>query len=210
MTKASTIINDTTEQPAPARYSELFWVFAKIGLFTVGGGAVMLPLIQNSVVHEKRWLNDEEFTDMLALTNSAPGAFTINASLYIGYGQRGLSGATVAMLGMVTPSVVIIVLLAYLILMGKNVEFLQQFFAGVRPIVAALLLDAAFKLRKDLLKTKFDLLMVLLGLAMIVLAGINTVFVIIAGAVISILYNRHKLRQQADTATENAKEGVEK
>ncbi len=206
MTKASTINNNPAEQPAPARYSELFWVFAKIGLFTVGGGAVMLPLIQNSVVQQKRWLNDEEFTDMLALTNSAPGAFTINASLYIGYGQRGLSGATVAMLGMVTPSVVIIVLLAYLILMGKNVEFLQHFFAGVRPIVAALLLDAAFKLRKDLLKTKFDWLLVSLGLAMIVLAGINTVFVIIAGAVISVLYNRQKLRQQ----TNMAKEGAEK
>lgn len=206
MTKASTINNNTAAQPASARYSELFWVFAKIGLFTVGGGAVMLPLIQNSVVQEKRWLNDEEFTDMLALTNSAPGAFTINASLYIGYGQRGLSGATVAMLGMVTPSVVIIVLLAYLILMGKNVEVLQQFFAGVRPIVAALLLDAAFKLRKDLLKTKFDWLLVALGLAMIVLAGINTVFVIIAGAVISVLYNRRKLRQQTDMP----KEGTEK
>lgn len=206
MTKASTINNNTAAQPASARYSELFWVFAKIGLFTVGGGAVMLPLIQNSVVQEKRWLNDEEFTDMLALTNSAPGAFTINASLYIGYGQRGLSGATVAMLGMVTPSVVIIVLLAYLILMGKNVEVLQQFFAGVRPIVAALLLDAAFKLRKDLLKTKFDWLLVALGLAMIVLAGINTVFVIIAGAVISVLYNRQKLRQQTDMP----KEGAEK
>ncbi|MBQ2887504.1 MAG: chromate transporter [Firmicutes bacterium] len=206
MTKASTAINNPAEQPAPAKYSELFWVFAKIGLFTVGGGAVMLPLIQNSVVQQKRWLNDEEFTDMLALTNSAPGAFTINASLYIGYGQRGLSGATVAMLGMVTPSVVIIVLLAYLILMGKNVEILQQFFAGVRPIVAALLLDAAFKLRKDLLKTKFDWLLVSLGLAMIVLAGINTVFVILAGAVISVLYNRQKLRQQTDIP----KEGAEK
>ncbi|MBQ3199927.1 MAG: chromate transporter [Firmicutes bacterium] len=206
MTKASTAINNPAEQPAPAKYSELFWVFAKIGLFTVGGGAVMLPLIQNSVVQEKRWLNDEEFTDMLALTNSAPGAFTINASLYIGYGQRGLSGATVAMLGMVTPSVVIIVLLAYLILMGKNVEILQQFFAGVRPIVAALLLDAAFKLRKDLLKTKFDWLLVSLGLAMIVLAGLNTVFVILAGAVISVLYNRQKLRQQTDIP----KEGAEK
>ena len=206
MTNASTAINNQAKQPAPAKYSELFWVFAKIGLFTVGGGAVMLPLIQNSVVHEKRWLNDEEFTDMLALTNSAPGAFTINASLYIGYGQRGLSGATVAMLGMVTPSVVIIVLLAYLILMGKNVEILQQFFAGVRPIVAALLLDAAFKLRKDLLKTKFDCLLVSLGLVMIVLAGINTVFVILAGAVISVLYNRQKLRQQTDTP----KEGAEK
>ena len=62
------------------RLTELFNVFAQIGLFTIGGGAVMLPFIQKAVVEDKHWLNDEEFADMLAITNSAPGAFTINAS----------------------------------------------------------------------------------------------------------------------------------
>ncbi len=181
-----------TETKKPASYLEMFLLFAKIGLFTVGGGAVMLPLIQNAVVEDKKWLTEAEFADMFAITNSAPGAFTINAAIYIGYTQRGLSGATAATLGMVTPSVVIILLLAYLILLGKNVEILQQFFAGVRPIVAALLLDAGFKLRKGLLKSRGDLLMLALGLAMLLLAKINTVFVILTGAVVAILYNRLK------------------
>ena len=161
--------NEVANQPA-ARLWELFNVFAQIGLFTIGGGAVMLPFIQKAVVEDKRWLNDEEFADMLAITNSAPGAFTINASIYIGYTQRGLIGSTAAMLGMVTPSIVIILILAYLILQGQSVEWLQQFFAGVRPIVAALLLDAALKLRSTMVKTKFDVCLLLLGLAMLLLA----------------------------------------
>jgi chromate transporter len=176
----------------PPKLSALFWVFAKIGLFTVGGGAVMLPLIQDSVVNKKNWLNEDEFADMLAITNSAPGAFTINAAIYIGYLQRGLIGATAAMLGMVTPSVVIIVALAYLILLGKNVTILQQFFLGVRPIVAALLLDAAIKLRKTMVKSRFDVLLLILGLALSLLASVNTVFLIITGAVLAILYSHFK------------------
>ncbi len=180
------------------RLTELFNVFAQIGLFTIGGGAVMLPFIQKAVVEDKHWLNDEEFADMLAITNSAPGAFTINASIYIGYTQRGLIGSTAAMLGMVTPSIVIILILAYMILQGQNIDWLQQFFAGVRPIVAALLLDAALKLRKTMVQSRFDFFLLALGLAMLLLASINTVLVIITGAVLGLLYPRLKrYRQQA-------------
>lgn len=189
--------NEVSNQPA-ARLWELFNVFAQIGLFTIGGGAVMLPFIQKAVVEDKRWLNDEEFADMLAITNSAPGAFTINASIYIGYTQRGLIGSTAAMLGMVTPSIVIILILAYLILQGQSVEWLQQLFAGVRPIVAALLLDAALKLRSTMVKTKFDVCLLLLGLAMLLLASINTVLVIICGAILGVLYPRIRRYRQAE------------
>ena len=177
---------------------DLFNVFAQIGLFTIGGGAVMLPFIQKAVVEDKHWLDDEEFADMLAITNSAPGAFTINAAIYIGYTQRGLIGSTAAMLGMVTPSIVIILILAYMILQGQNIDWLQQFFAGVRPIVAALLLDAALKLRKTMVQTRFDFCLLGLGLVMLLLASINTVLVIITGAVLGLLYPRIRwLNQQS-------------
>lgn len=181
----------------PARYAEMFWLFAKIGLVTVGGGAVMLPLIQDAVVDKKKWLSEEEFADAVALCNSAPGAFTVNASIYIGYKQRGLSGAIASMLGMVAPSIVIILILAYMILLGRNVDFLQQFFLGVRPIVAALLLDAALKLRKMMIKSPFDIAMALFGLVMLLLANVNTVLVILSGVVISILYRRIRLQKSA-------------
>jgi chromate transporter len=192
------------QQNQQPKLTDLFMVFAKIGLFTVGGGAVMLPLIQDSVVNKKKWLNEDEFGDMLAITNSAPGAFTINAAIYIGYLQRGLIGATAAMLGMVTPSVVIIVALAYLILLGKNVTILQQFFLGVRPIVAALLLDAAIKLRKTMVKSRFDFCLLALGLALSLLASVNTVFLILTGAVLAILYNKIKKTADNDENSDNS------
>lgn len=187
----------------PASYPELFWLFAKIGLVTVGGGAVMLPLIQNAVVEQKKWFDENEFADAVALCNSAPGAFTVNASIYIGYKERGLSGAIAGMLGMVTPSIVIILILAYMILLGSNVDFLQQFFWGVRPIVAALLLDAALKLRKMMIKSRFDVLLAAFGLALLLLAGLNTVFVILAGVIISIMYRRTSLDKAAKAAAGN-------
>lgn len=183
----------------PASYPELFWLFAKIGLVTVGGGAVMLPLIQHDVVEEKHWLDEDEFADAVALCNSAPGAFTVNASIYIGYKERGLTGAIAAMLGMVSPSIIIILILAYMILLGSNVDFLQQFFLGVRPIVAALLLDAALKLRKMMIKSRFDVLLAAFGLALLLLAGVNTVFVILSGVVISIMYRRINLDKTINT-----------
>ncbi len=197
----------TNNNARPTTLPELFLVFARIGLFTIGGGAVMLPLIQRSVVEDKKWLDEDEFADMLALTNSAPGAFTINAAIYIGFLQRRLIGATAAVLGMVMPSFVIILALAYVILLGQEVTWLQQFFNGVRPIVAALLLDAALRLRKTMVKTRFDYALMLLGLIMIVLASVNTVLVIITGAVLALLYPRLRHPQtDADTDAASAKE----
>lgn len=194
--------------PANTRLWDLFNVFAQIGLFTIGGGAVMLPFIQKAVVEDKHWLGDEEFADMLAITNSAPGAFTINTAIYVGYTQRGLLGSTAAMLGMVTPSIVIILILAYLILQGQNIDWLQQFFAGVRPIVAALLLDAALKLRKTMLKTRFDFGLLALGLVMLLLASVNTVLVILTGAALGLLYPRIYKRQKENTEPEDVKKNL--
>lgn len=195
----------TQKTPAnPTTLWELFITFASFGLFTIGGGAVMLPLIQKTVTQTKNWMNDDEFGDMLAITNSAPGAFTINAAIYIGYIRRGLAGSTAAMLGMVTPSFVIIVIIAYIILMGQNVVLLQQFFDGVRPIVSALLLDASLRLRKTMVKTPFDFFLLFIGLVMLVLASINTVLVILTGAALGLLYPRIRMLKKLDDSDINS------
>ncbi|HBT17163.1 MAG TPA: chromate transporter, partial [Firmicutes bacterium] len=78
--------------------AELFLTFFKIGAFTFGGGYAMLPLIQREVVNVKKWLSEDEFGDVLAVTQSAPGALAVNSSVFIGYNLAGLPGATVAVL----------------------------------------------------------------------------------------------------------------
>ena len=112
---------------------KLFWVFAKIGAVTFGGGMIMLPLIQKCVVEDKKWLDEDEYIDIVTVTNSAPGAFAVNAAVYIGYKLRGLPGALVAALGAIIPSFVIILLIAFLLAGGKNLKALNDFFYGVRP-----------------------------------------------------------------------------
>lgn len=181
---------------APCHLFDLFWVFFKIGLFTFGGGLVMLPLIQRTVVYTKRWMTDEAFVEMLALINSLPGAFSINTSIFIGYRKRGLTGAVVASLGTMLPSFFIILIIAWLLLQGQQMEWLNKFFLGVRPVVVALLIDAGIKFWKSSIKQPMDMLLVAIGTAAVSLAGINAALVILAGAVIGIIWYRRKMTDE--------------
>ena len=160
---------------------ELFFVFAKIGAVTFGGGMIMLPLIQKSIVENKKWLDDDEFIDIITVTNSAPGALAVNAAVYIGFKLRGLLGAIISALGAIIPSFAIILIIAFLITNGKNYKILNNFFYGVRPAVVALIVYAAFKLRKSGLKTIINWIFLASALGLL-LIGLNPIFVILAGA----------------------------
>lgn len=181
---------------APCRLLDLFWVFFKIGLFTFGGGLVMLPLIQRTVVYKKRWMKDEEFVEMLALINSLPGAFSINTSIFIGFRKRGITGAVVASLGTMLPSFCIILIIAWLLLQGQEMEWLNKFFLGVRPVVVAMLIDAGIKFWQSSIKQISDIVLVIIGTAAVALTGINAALVILAGAVIGIIWYRRKLQDE--------------
>lgn len=174
----------------------LFLTFFKIGLFTFGGGLVMLPLIQRTVVYKKHWMTDEDFVEMLALINSLPGAFSINTSIFIGFRKRRFIGAVVASLGTMLPSFFIILIIAWLLLQGQQMEWLNKFFLGVRPVVVALLIDAGIKFWKSSIKQPMDMLLVAIGTAAVALAGINAALVILAGAVIGIIWYRRKMTDE--------------
>lgn len=171
---------------------EIFWVFSKIGLFTFGGGLAMLPLVQKAVTEQKHWMNDDDFIDMLAITNSLPGAFAINAAIYIGYQQRKLTGAFAGAFGTILPSFIIILIIAHLLLMGQDVVWLEKFFNGVRPAVVALIIDAAFKLGKKSIKNRLDIALLIIGTLLVAFTGIHPALVILAGAAIGLIYYRDK------------------
>ncbi len=188
--------DNSTSSVAPCRLLDLFWVFFKIGLFTFGGGLVMLPLIQRTVVYKKHWMKDEEFVEMLALINSLPGAFAINTSIYIGFRKRGLTGAVVASLGTMLPSFCIILIIAWLLLQGQEMEWLSKFFLGVRPVVVAMLIDAGIKFWQSSIKQTADIVLVIIGAAAVALAGVNAALIILAGAAIGIIWYRRKLQDE--------------
>ena len=108
-------------------YKDLFFVFAKIGAFTFGGGYAMISLIKKEVVEEKKWLDKNEIPDIIAISESTPGPFAINVATFVGSKMAGIKGALVATLGMVLPSFFIILFLSQLLLKIENYEFMRGF-----------------------------------------------------------------------------------
>ena len=184
---------ETTRKPAGLW--EIFSVFAKIGLFTFGGGLAMLPMIERAVVQQKSWLQDSEFNEMLVVTNALPGAFAVNIAISIGNRERGFVGALIGAIGTMLPSFVVLLIVAYLLLLGQDIELLNKFFLGVRPAVVALLFDAALRLGKKNIKTIVDWLILIAGTLIIAFTGINSALIILAGGLIGLSYYRSKLKK---------------
>jgi len=129
---------------------DIFLTFFKIGSFTIGGGYAMLPVIQNEVVENKKWLGEEEFLDSIAVTNSLPGPLAINCATYVGYKTAGFAGAISAALGAVMPSFLIILVIAIFFGTIKENPVIEYVFAGIRPAVVALIAYAVVKLVKSM------------------------------------------------------------
>ena len=116
----------------------IFLVFARIGAFTIGGGYAMLPIIRNEIVR-RGWLKDEDFTDIIALAQSAPGLLAVNISIFTGYKLRGTAGSIVATLGSILPSFLIILAIAMVFSGYQDNPFVIKVFKGIRPVVVALI-----------------------------------------------------------------------
>ena len=162
---------------------EIFAVFFRIGLFTIGGGYAMLPIIQKEVVETKGWMDDEEFLDALSLTNSLPGPLAINAATFVGYRVCKVKGALTAVLGAASPSVIIILAVAMVFSNLTEYPVVQYIFDGIRPAVVALILYALIKLAKSAkLREYFNWLIALLAVAAIAVFGLHPIIVVVAGA----------------------------
>jgi len=173
----------------------LFWTYLKIGTFTLGGGYAMLPLIQREVVDTNHWIDEEEFLNMIALAQAAPGLIAVNSAIFIGWRVGGWKGVCGAVLGAVLPSFLIILAIAMVFSEWKNYPAVEAAFRGVRPAVVALIAAPLFKLAKSALKangkrlelTAYVPLLLSLSAALLIWIGhINPVWVIIATIVITI------------------------
>ena len=120
-------------------YFQLYWSFFKIGLFSIGGGYASLPLIQKEIVELHEWLTMTEFTDIITISQMTPGPIAINTSTFVGTQIGGLLGAIVATLGCVTPSFIIVLILAYIYVKYKNLTIISDILYGLRPAVVSLI-----------------------------------------------------------------------
>ena len=126
-------------------YLELFYTFFLIGLFTFGGGYAMIPMIQEQVVG-RGWISEKSLTDFIAISEATPGPFAINISTFVGNSVGGVFGALCATIGVILPSLIIIIIVAMIMKKFMKNRFVQGALAGVKPIVLALILSTALLL----------------------------------------------------------------
>ena len=130
-------------------YVSLFYVFAKIGLFTLGGGYAMLPLMEQEIVDKRRWLSRRDFLDVLALAQVAPGILAMNVAILVGYRRAHRGGSLFAALGAALPSFLIILLIAVFFHNYQDNSVILRIFKGVRPAVIALIAVPVFRLAQE-------------------------------------------------------------
>jgi chromate transporter len=151
---------------------DLFLTFAKIGLFTFGGGYAMISLIENSCVEKKQWITHDEMMNVTVIAESTPGPIAINCATFIGYKQKGLAGAMAATIGMVLPSFCIIFLISMFLDHFLEITWIAHAFQGIKIAVGILILDAAIKMLRKMQKKAMPRAFMLCAFAVMLLIDI--------------------------------------
>ncbi|MBK5246725.1 MAG: chromate transporter [Peptostreptococcaceae bacterium] len=170
----------------------LFATFFKMGLFTIGGGLAMIPLIQHTVVDKKGWLTEEKMVDCIAVSQSLPGVIAINVATYVGNAKRGFSGALAASFGVILPSFIIIISAVILIgTVGPN-HIVEGAFTGIKAASCGLIAYAAYRQGKQVIKGRFGILIAVASFAAVVFFGVFAIWPIIFGGTAGLIFGRAK------------------
>ena len=153
---------------------DLFLTFAKIGLFTFGGGYAMIALIENSCVEQKQWITHDEMMNVTVIAESTPGPIAINCATFVGYKQKGLTGALAATIGIVLPSFCIIFLISMFLDNFLEITWIAHAFMGIRLAVGILILDAALKMIRKMQKKPVPLVIMICAFLAMLLTDIFT------------------------------------
>lgn len=174
---------------------DLFYSFLKIGGLTFGGGLAMLPMLQREVIDKHGWVNEEELLDIYAIGQCTPGIIAINTASMIGYLQRGVLGSIVATLGEVTPSLILITLLASVMNKFEQSVLLQHAFGGIRVAVCALITQSILTLYKKSIVDLPTLLLCLVTVVGTVALNLSPIVFVIIGILFGISVQNLKRRK---------------
>ena len=170
---------------------ELFYTFAKVGLFTFGGGYAMLSLIENTCVEEKKWISHDEMINLAVIAESTPGPIAINCATYVGYRQGKIVGAILATLGMVLPSFIIIYVISRFLDHFLEMKLVANAFQGIKIAVGILIIDAALKMLHKMKKKPMQIaIVVCTTIAMIIISAfslrISSMLLMVVAAIIGL------------------------
>ena len=177
-------------------YWNLFWTFAKVSAFTIGGGMAMVAVIREILVEKKKWMTDDEFMDVLAISQSLPGLLAVNISIFLGYRLRGTKGSIVATIGSILPPFLIILLIAMVFTSYKDNAAIQAIFKGIRPAVVALIAVPTIQMA---IRQKLNVWSGLLALAtilLIVLLKVSPIYIILVVGVAAAVLAKYREGRQ--------------
>lgn len=167
-------------------YAEMFFSFAKIGAFTLGGGYAMLPMIQAEVVDRKHWIDKDDFMEYMAISQSAPGILAVNISIFIGYKLRGIKGSLAATAGSILPSFLTILAIAALFQDYSSNEIASAVFKGIRPAVVALIAVPAVNMVRTYRLDAGGVILAVVAMILIAVGGISPILILAAVIIYSI------------------------
>lgn len=171
-------------------YTESFKTFFKIGLFTLGGGYAMIPIIEEEVVNKHKWLSSQDMVDLIAVAQSCPGVFAINISTFVGYKMKKTRGAICTAFATALPSFLIILLIAMFFRTFSDNSIVQAMFMGIRPAVVALIAVPTFNLAKSA-KVGWTNCWIPIASALAIWAlGVSPIIIILIAAVCGYLYGQ--------------------
>lgn len=178
-------------------YWSAFRTFFKIGMFTLGGGYAMIPIIEEEVVNKHRWVSKEDMLDLIAIAQSCPGVFAINIATFIGYKLRLTRGALVTALATALPSFLIILAIAVFFHQFEDNRVMAAMFQGIRPAVVALIAVPTFNLAKRAHLNRYTLWIPIVSALAIWLLGVSPIWVIILAGTGGYLYGLIQNKKQA-------------
>lgn len=179
---------------------ELFLTFAKIGLFTFGGGYAMISMIENACVENKKWISHDDMMNITVIAESTPGPIAINCATFVGYKQRGLIGAIAATMGIVFPSFAIIYLIAILMDNFLEITVIANAFKGIKLAVGILILDAALKMIQKMQRKPIPIVIMVCAATLMMITNIfslklSSVTLVLAAGIVSLCIFKMKQRK---------------
>lgn len=170
----------------------LFITFFKIGAFTFGGGYAMLELMKAELCKKKAWCEEAELLDYFALSQCTPGVIAVNTATFVGRKVKGIMGGILATLGVVTPSFIIITVIARFLQNFAQYELTQHIFGGIRIIVAVLVVNAVFTMGKSAIKDKICLALAVVSCILSFIFALSPIYFVVAGALLGLFIKRDK------------------
>lgn len=159
---------------------DIYIAFVKIGTFTIGGGLAMMPMLRRELIDNRGWISEEELIDYYAVGQSTPGIIAVNVSTFVGYKRAGVTGACIGTLGMVTPSFIIIMLLAGFINSVSDIPLAQRALKGINVAVAALLTHVVYSFSKKTIKTPVNFIFMMISFLSIAVLKLPSYIIILA------------------------------